>query len=177
VRLIAISAVVVAMLLAPLRAFGKPSAEAPVGTTNAPVAASAACPANLVPFPQELRQKLLLNVCGASRVVPNRPYRYEVVLANNGERTYRRVDFMVIHYEPITHASPRGRPGYYAYPEMRSSVWRIRNFGPRETFRVRFALSFKKHRDPKGSNFAIDVRASAPATRAGLTYDVWWRTG
>jgi hypothetical protein len=124
------------------------------------------------------RQKLAVNVCGPTKVTPGTSYSYTVVLANIKATSFRTVKLSVIHYDPITRSSlPYSRRVYMPDPLMSVAVFKtIRDFKPGRTFRVSFRLPFKKHNDPKGSNFMVEARGYGPRAVSGRTYDVWWKS-
>jgi hypothetical protein len=65
----------------------------------------------------------------------------------------------VSHYDPISRASfpYRREAAANGDPHMRGAVWAVKNFKAGRSFRVSFALPFKQHRDPLGSNFSVEV--------------------
>jgi hypothetical protein len=110
-------------------------------------------------WPEELRTRLPVNVCGPSKVIPSVNYSYTVVLTNNSKATYRRVKLSVIHYDPITRSSrPYRREARPVYSPMYAAVWTLHDFKPAQTFRLGIRLPFLKHKDPKGSNFMVEAR-------------------
>jgi hypothetical protein len=123
-------------------------------------------------WPEELRTRLPVNVCGPSRVIPSVNYSYTVVLRNNSKATYRSVKLSVIHYDPITRSSrPFRREARPRFSPMYAAVWTLRNFKPAQTFRLGIRLPFLKHKDPRGSNFMVESRARGAGV-FGSTKDV-----
>ena len=129
-----------------------------------------------VPFAaHELRQKLLVKVCGEQKVIPGRDYPYTVLLTNAGERTYRGLELTVTHYERLTGASRPYRRGDRAISPW-ESIWTVDQLRPAQTFRLGIRLPFLRHNDPKGSNFMVSVRARGQKNGTGLlTKDVYFK--
>ena len=142
--------------------------------TAATPAAWPDCPAPYDWAASELRQKLLLKVCGGQDVVPGVDYSYTLLVTNVDKRSYRNLRLRVTHYDPITRASRPYRRGDRAIPPW-EAVWTLDRLRPGQTFRVGIRLPFLRHNDPKGSNFSVDVGTPGGKYRvAGLTKDVFF---
>lgn len=134
------------------------------------------CPAPQTWAASELRQKLLVKVCGEQRVIPGVDYSYTVQVTNVDKRSFRELKLRVTHYDPITRASRKYQRGDRAIPPW-ESVWTLERLRPGQTFRVGIRLPFLRHRDPKGSNFTVDVRTLSMKNHTGLTKDVFFTRG
>ena len=123
----------------------------------------------------ERRQKLLVTVCGASRVVRGVEHNYTVLLTNVDKRSYRGLKLAVIHYDPIVRSSrPYRRGPQPLHYVMQEAIFTVGTLAPGKTFRLGIRLPFLQHNDPKGSNFMVYVRKRGSKTGAGITNDVWF---
>lgn len=119
----------------------------------------------------EIREKLWGNTCGGSRkVTPGVSHSYTVVITNINDVSYRTLTLAVSHYDPFAQTSLpyRRAPAANEDPWMKGAFWTFRNVEPGQSVRVSFALPFRRHEDPIGSNF--EVAAFAPGRH--LLYDV-----
>jgi hypothetical protein len=131
------------------------------------------CPPPQVWAVSELRQKLLVKVCGEQRVIPGVDYPYTVQVTNVDKRSYRGVTLTLSHYDPLTRASRPYRRGDRAIPPW-EAVWTLERLRPGQTFRVGIRLPFLRHNDPKGSNFTVGVGTRLAKNVGNLTKDVYF---
>lgn len=134
----------------------QPTASARRQISESAAAPWPACPA-IYPGPG-VRQKLSGNVCGPSRVIPGVNYSFTVVATNISGKTFHPFTLHVSHYDPFTRTSRpyRRTRSWNGDPIMKGAAWTVKQLAPGQSLRISFTLPFKRHLDPKGSNF--DVR-------------------
>ena len=123
----------------------------------------------------DIREKLWGNICGWSRkVTPGVSYDYTVVVTNINDVKYRTLTLAVTHYDPFTRTSLpyRREPAANRDAFMQGAFWTFRNVKPGRSIRVSFALPFRHHMDPIGSNFEVDAFAPGRRLLYDMTHDV-----
>jgi hypothetical protein len=108
--------------------------------------------------PGEIRQKLWGHICGPTRVIPGVNYSFTVVVTNISGKTFHPFTLHVTHYDPFTRTSRpyRRTQAWNGDPIMKGATWTVKRLRPYQSLRISFTLPFRRHIDPKGSNF--DVR-------------------
>jgi hypothetical protein len=125
-----------------------------------------ACPATH-PLPGEVREKVWGHICGPKRVIPGVNYSFTVVVTNISRKTWHPFTLHIAHYDPFTRTSlPYRRTKVAAWlgdPIMEGAAWTVKRLRPNQSLRISFTLPFRRHNDPKGSNFAVRELGNATA--------------
>jgi hypothetical protein len=86
--------------------------------------------------------------------------RRELQLHSRGhehsDKTFHPFTWHMSHYDPFTRTS---RPYHRTKagngdPIMKGATWTVRRLRPHQSLRISFTLPFRRHNDPKSSNFA-----------------------
>jgi len=139
-------------------AAGSPPAVAQLHAGGSTATAAAGWPPCPAIYPGDVvRQKLSGNVCGPRRVIPGVNYSFTVVVTNISNKTFHPFTLHISHYDPFTRTSRpyRRTKAQNGDPIMKGAAWTVKRLRPRQSLRISFTLPFRRHNDPKGSNFDV----------------------